>query len=76
MDIWCTWKSKQGFDYIAIADHAGNLFVAEAYFIESLECVYRAESRIVRIAFLEEFNSIVVIADVGRISIVPFLPNA
>jgi hypothetical protein len=76
MDTWCTWRSRQGFDYIAIADYAGNLFVAEVYFIESLECVYRAESRIVRIAFLEDFDSIVVIADVGRISIVPFLPNA
>jgi hypothetical protein len=76
VDNWCTWKSRQGFDYMALADKAGNLYVAEVYFVESLECVYKADSRLVKIAFLEEIEAIIAISEAGRITIVPFVCNA
>jgi hypothetical protein len=76
VDNWCTWNSRQGFDYMALTDTTGNLFVAEVYFVESLECVYQAGSRLVTITFLAEVDSIIAVSEAGKIAIVPFVSNA
>jgi hypothetical protein len=74
VEAWCAWRSIQGFDFIAVVGADGDVYVAEVCYIDSLECVFRAGEPVVELGYVDDLDSIVVIAREGRVWIVPFQP--
>ncbi|EAY22774.1 Beige/BEACH domain containing protein [Trichomonas vaginalis G3] len=71
----CSFRSRKGFDYIAISNSRGNVLVAEAFYLNFQKVELKRFARIVSISYDEDEQNLVCFTDNGEILYTPFSPN-
>ena len=69
---WCTWKSRKGFDYLALADQKGVLYVMEVFEMTLGKPVHLCGGKAVSLCYLAETSQIAVVTCEGKYSLIPY----
>ena len=70
--IWSSWTSNKAFDYMVISDDNGKLFAFEVFYCNIGEMIYRCNSRITTLTYLQDIWCISAATKDGRILFVPY----
>jgi hypothetical protein len=68
---WCTWRNAKGFDFIAVADEKGCIFVCEAFYLDFGEPVAFCKGAVADLAWLRDVEAIAVIRNDGAYFVIP-----
>jgi hypothetical protein len=68
---WCTWRSAKGFDFVAVADEKGCVFVCEAFYLEFGEPVAFCRGAVADLAWLRDPEALAVVRKDGTCFVIP-----
>jgi hypothetical protein len=68
---WCTWKTVRGFDFVAVADDKGRIFVAEAFYLNFRDSLYFCRGVILDMPFVGDEVGLAVVTKEGKCFFIP-----
>jgi hypothetical protein len=72
---WSTWKDVRGFDFLAVADEKGRVFVSEAFYLSFGEPTTLCRGLVIELAYVNEYIGLSAVTEDGRIYLIP-LPES
>jgi hypothetical protein len=73
---WCAWKTLKGFDFLAIADDNGKVFVCEAFYLTFTRLDIFCRSTIVCLEFVSDAIGLLAVTADGRCFLLPTQPGS
>jgi hypothetical protein len=70
---WCTWDSRDGFDYLLVSTGLGKLSVCEAFYFDVNESFYVCHTHVASLTYLRDLGVAVAVTGDGRVIFVPFV---
>jgi hypothetical protein len=71
ISAWCTWRNAKGFDFIAMADEKGCVFVCEAFYLDFREPVAFCRGAVADLAWVREAEALAAVRKDGTCFVIP-----
>ena len=72
VNVWSSFKSDDGFDYIIISDSNGDCYLFEAFYLDPKEKIISTEPNVYSVSFLKEESLVLILLRNGVLSIIPY----
>lgn len=72
ISAWGTWRSVSGFDYLAIADNKGSIYLMEVFEMDLGKPIYFCCGKPVSVSYLSDISRVLVVTFEGKYHLIPY----